>query len=148
MNSDVLREQLIGQWLEFRPEGERALQVGVAQRVLFHTDKMQARTCYRMLFKQLPGTQEIEPGAKPRFSDDKPPAHGQRGKALLQTVLLEEHVAGFFQPRQVGEIHVVEHPRARASLVVPIKLGIWQYGVHGQLGKDKAAILADTGACD
>ena len=104
---------------------------------------MQARARYRVLLKQLPGTQEVQPGAKPRFPDYQAPAHGQRGKPLLQAVLLEEHVAGFIQARLVGEIHVVEHPRAWASLVVPVELGIGLYGVHGQLGKDKAAILVD-----
>ena len=67
------------------------------------------------------------------------------GKALGQTVLFEEHVAGFIQPRLVGKVHVIEHSRTRASVVIPVELGVGQYRFHGRLGNDKAAILADRG---
>jgi hypothetical protein len=52
----------------------------------------------------------------------------------LQTVLLKEHIAGFFKARLVGEVHIVEDSRTRAALVVPVELGVG-YGVHGRLIK-------------
>jgi len=55
VNGDVLGQQLRGQGLQLGPEGEGTLQVGATQRVLFYADKVQVRTGYRVLFKQLPG---------------------------------------------------------------------------------------------
>lgn len=148
MNGDVLGQQLLGEGLQWRPEGEGALQVGVAQRVLFHADKMQARTGHGVLFEQLPGAEKVQAGAEAGLANHQPPAHRQGRKAFLQAVLLEEHVAGFFKAGLIGEVHVVKHPRVRATLVIPVELGVGQYGGHGRLiineaGNGKAAILAD-----
>ena len=145
MDGDVLRQQLLGERLQLRPEQQGALQVGVAQRVLFHADKMQACTGHRVLFEQLPGAEKIQPGAKPGFADHQAPTRRQGRKPCLQTVLFEEHIAGFFKARLVGKVHIVEDPRMRATLVIPVELGVG-YRVHGRLGKGKAAILADQPA--
>ncbi|CRM92507.1 hypothetical protein [Pseudomonas sp. 22 E 5] len=131
MDGDVLGQQLFGEGLQFRPQGQCPLQIGVTQRVLFHADEMQVRPGHRLLREQLPGTQEIQAGAEAGLANHQPPAHRQGGKAFLQTVLFKEHIAGFFKARLVGEVHVVEHPRARATLVIPVELGVGQYGVHG-----------------
>ncbi|MNS58792.1 hypothetical protein D3C72_917250 [compost metagenome] len=104
---------------------------------------MQARTRHGVLLEQLPGAEKIQPGAKTGFTDDQSPTRRQRGKTLGQAVLFEEHVTSFFQPRLIGKVHVIEHPRTRASVVIPIELGVGQYRFHGRLGNDKAAILAD-----
>ncbi len=69
VDGDVLRQQLLGERLQLRPEQQGALQVGVAQRVLFHADKMQASTGHRVLLEQLPGAEKVQPGAKPGFAD-------------------------------------------------------------------------------
>ena len=98
MDRDVLRQQLIGKRLEFRPQGQGALQVGQAQRVLFDTDKMQSRPRHRVLFEQLPGAKEIQPGAETGLANHQSTARRQRGKAFTQSVLFEEYVAGFVQP--------------------------------------------------
>jgi len=143
MDCHVMGQQLIGQRLELRPQGQSPLQIRRTQRVLFDTDKMQPRSGHCVLLKQLPGAEKIQPGAKPGFTDHQSPVRRQRGKALGQAILFEEHVTGFIQPRLVGKIHIVEHPRARASLVIPVELGVGQYRFHGRLGNDKAAILAD-----
>ncbi|CRL97368.1 hypothetical protein [Pseudomonas sp. 8 R 14] len=145
VDGDVVRQQLLGERRQLGPEGEGALQVGVAQGVLFHADKMQARTGHGVLLEQLPGAEEIQAGAEAGFANHQTPARRQGGEALLQAVLLQEHIAGFVQARLVGEIHVVEHPRVRATLIIPVELGVG-YGVHGRLGKGKAAILADQQA--
>jgi len=145
VDGDVLRQQLLGKGLQLGPEGEGPLQVGVAQRVFLHADKMQVRTGHRLLLEQLPGAQEIQAGAEPRFTNHQPPAHRQSRKTLLQAVLFKEHIAGFFKAGLVGEIHIVEDPRVRAALFVPVELGRGDGG-HGRLGKGKAAILADQWA--
>jgi len=141
----VLRQQLISERLEFRPQGQRPLQVGQAQRVFLDADEMQARTGQSVLLEQLPGAEKIQPGAEAGFANHQSPAHRQRGKTFTQSVLFEEHVAGFIQPRQVGKVHIVEHPRAREALVVPVDLGVGQYRFHGRLGHGKAHILSDRG---
>ncbi|MNK89181.1 hypothetical protein D3C87_1091810 [compost metagenome] len=143
MDRYVLRQQLIGKHLEFRPQRQGALQVGGTQRVLFDTDKMHPRTGRRMLFEHLPGAQKIQPRTETGLADDQSTPLRQRSKTLRQTVLLDEHVTGFVQPRLIGEIHIVEHARIRTTLVVPIELGVGQYRFHGRLGNGKTAILAD-----
>ena len=130
VDGNVLRQQLLGQGLQFGPEGEGALQVGMAEGVLFHADKVQPRTGDCVLFEQLPGAEEVQTGAEASFTNHQAPICGQGGEAYLQAVLLQEHVAGFFQARLVGEIHVVEYPRMRAALVIPVELGVGD-GVHG-----------------
>ncbi|VVO28723.1 hypothetical protein PS720_04812 [Pseudomonas fluorescens] len=132
MNGDVLRQQLIGKRLQFRPKGEGALQVGVAQRVLFHADKMQAGTGHGVLLEQLPGAEKIQPRAETGFANYQVALGRQGGEALLQTVLFEEHVARFFKARLVGEVHIVEDPRVWATLLIPVELGVGN-GVHGRL---------------
>ena len=138
-----LRQQLIGEHLEFRPQRQGALQVVMAQRVLFDTDKMQSRIRHGVLLEHLPGTQKIQTRTKTRFANDQTPASPQRGEALGQTVLFDKHVARFVQTRFIGEIHIIEHPRIRATLVIPVELGVGQYWFHGRLGNGKVAILAD-----
>ncbi|VVN47714.1 hypothetical protein PS659_06010 [Pseudomonas fluorescens] len=145
MNRHVLLKQLIGKHLEFRPQPQGTLQIGRAQRVLFDADKMQPSSRCRVLLEHLPGTEEIQSGAKPRFADDQPPALGQGGKTFGQAVLLDKDITGFVQPRLVGEIHIVEHSRIRTTLVIPVELGVGQYRFHGRLGNGKGAILADRG---
>ncbi|CRM02384.1 hypothetical protein [Pseudomonas sp. 31 R 17] len=49
MDSDVLGQQLFGVRLQLGPEGEGALQVGMAERVFFHADEMQACPGHRLL---------------------------------------------------------------------------------------------------
>lgn len=119
------------------------MQVGGAQRVLFDTDKMQPCTGHRVLFEQLPGTEKIQPGAEPGLANHQSTIHRQCGETVTQIVLLQKHVASFFKARLVGKIHIIEHPRARATLVVPVELGVGQYRFHGRLGNGKEAILAD-----
>lgn len=96
-----------------------------------------------MLLEQLPGAQEIQPGAETGLADDQAAPGRQGRKALTQIVLFKKNVARFIKARQVGKIHVVEHPRAREPLVVPVELGVRHYRFHGRLGNGKAAILAD-----
>ncbi|VVO01731.1 hypothetical protein PS718_02719 [Pseudomonas fluorescens] len=143
MNGHVMLQQLIGERLEFRPQRQSAVQIRRAQRILFDTDKMQLRTCHGVLFKHLPGAEKIQPGAKSGFADDQPSTCRQRGKTLGQTVLFKEHITGFIEPRLIGKIHVIELPRTRTSVVIPVELGVGRYRFHGRLGNDKAAILAD-----
>ncbi len=143
VNRDVLPKQLISLDLEFGPQGQGPAQVLGAQGKLLDTDKMQPRPRRRASLEQLPGAEEIQPGAKPGLTDDQPPTLGQRGETLGQVVLLQEHVAGFFQARLVGEIHIVKHPGTRATLVIPVELGVVLNGRHDGLGENEGAILAD-----
>lgn len=145
VDGDVLRQQGLGEGLEFGPQGQGSLQIGRAQRVFFNADEMQARAGHCLLFKQLPGAEEIQPGTEAGFANHQFFAGAQGGKTFAQAVLFDKHIAGFFQARLVGEVHVIEHPRARAALVVPVELGVGQYRVHGGLSIGKAAILADQG---
>ena len=146
VNGNILPEQLRAERRQFRPEGEGSLQIGAAQRVLFHTDEMQPGARRRAGFEQLPGTEKVQSGTKAGFADHQALVRSQGGKTLLQAVLFKEHVAGFVQARLVGEIHVVEDARVRATLVVPVNLGmggkVGQYAGHGLLDGNKAVILA------
>ena len=92
-----MRQQLIGKRLELRPQSQRTLQVWLAQRVLFDTDKVQARTGHGVLFEQLPGAEEVKSGTETGFANDQSTAVRQRGEAFTQTVLFEKYVAGFFK---------------------------------------------------
>ncbi|MNH95389.1 hypothetical protein D3C73_480300 [compost metagenome] len=98
MDGHVLLKQLIGKYLEFRPQRQGPLQVGRAQRVFLYADKMQPRSGRCVLLEHLPGAQKIQPGAEPRLTDDQPPTLGQGGKAFGQSILLDEYIAGFIQP--------------------------------------------------
>jgi hypothetical protein len=77
-----------------------------------------------VLLEQLPGAEKVQAGAKSSLANHQPLTGLQRGKTLTQSVLLKEYVAGFIKARQIGKIHVVEHPRTRESLVVPVELGV------------------------
>ncbi len=121
MDRHVLRKQLLGLKVELWPQGQRPAQVLGAQGVLFDADKMQPRPNGGALLEQLPGAEKIQAGAKPGFADHQPPVIGQRSETLGQVVLLKKHITGFVQARLVGKIHIVEHPRARAPLVVPVE---------------------------
>ncbi len=143
MHCHVLLQQRCTEARQFRPQGQGPLQVGRAQGVLFHTDEMQPGTGRGLLLEQLPGAEKVQPGAEACFTDNEAFAIGQGGKALAQAVLFDEHVAGFIQARFAGEVHIVEDPRARASLVVPVELGVGQFRDHVRLMLRKAAILAD-----
>ncbi|MNZ58039.1 hypothetical protein D3C78_760380 [compost metagenome] len=148
MDGNVLGQQLIGKDFELRPECQCPLQVRRTQRVLFDADEVQARTGHGLLLEQLPGAKKIQPGAEPGLADHQPTIGWQLGKALTEAVLLDEHVAGFIKARLIGEIHVVKHSRTRATLVVPVKLGVGHNRLHGRLRGGKAAILADHGNGD
>ncbi|MNX91285.1 hypothetical protein D3C86_1233590 [compost metagenome] len=69
MDRHVLRQQLLGKGFEFRPQGQRPLQVRQAQRILFDTHEMQPRTRHRLLFEQLPGAEKIQSGAETGLTD-------------------------------------------------------------------------------
>ena len=108
MNGHVMLQQLIGQRLEFRPQGQRTVQIRRAQGVLFDTDKLQLCTCHGMLFEHLPGAEKIQPGAEPGFADNQSSTCRQCRKTLSQTVLFKEHITGFIEPRLIGKVHVIE----------------------------------------
>ncbi len=124
MDRHVLPQQLIGKGFELWPQCQGPLQIGRAQGVFFDADKMQSGISCRVLLEHLPGTQKIQPGAETGLANHQATALGQRGEAFRQAVLFDEHIAGFVQPRLVGEIHIVEHSRIRATLVVPVELGV------------------------
>ncbi len=127
----VLLEQRGGKRRQFGPEGQGPLQVGMAQRVLLDADEMQARTGHRALFEELPGAEKIQSGTEPRLADHQPPVRLQGFEAFLQAILFDKDIAGFFQARGIGKIHIVEHPGVGQSLVVPVDLGVGRYAAHG-----------------
>jgi hypothetical protein len=98
MHGQVLRQQLPGIGCEFRPQVQRLLQVGAAQRVFFHADEMQAGTGGSLPLEQLPGTEEIQPGTEAGLADAQVLVGLHPGKALRQVVVLKEYVTGFAQP--------------------------------------------------
>ncbi len=69
MQRDVLLQQLFCLHLQFRPQCQRALQVGTGQGVLFDADKVQAGLRIGGAFEQVPGTEEVQPRAKAGFAD-------------------------------------------------------------------------------
>ncbi|MNN33339.1 hypothetical protein D3C81_1470950 [compost metagenome] len=145
MHGHVVLEQGVGERCQLRPQGQGTVQVGRAQRVLFHTDEMQPRTGGRTGGEQLPGTEKIEAGAETGFADHQAPVGVQLAKAALQLVLLDEHMARLVERRFIGEIHIVEDPRVRQALFVPVDLGVERgrgEAVHGGLGGSKTRILA------
>jgi len=70
----VLRQQLGGPGLQLRPEGEGAAEVGAGQRVLLDADEVQAGVGGRGALEQLPGAEEVQPGAEAGFADAQPAA--------------------------------------------------------------------------
>ena len=143
MNRIIRRQQLFAVRGEFGPQGERALQVVAGQRVFFDADEVQA--CIRVcdLIKQLPGAQKIQSCAEAGFTDNQLAVGGQGRETLLQGILLNKHISGFFETGLVRKIHVIKHPRMGATLVIPVNLGIGHFSSHVRLGNGKAAILAD-----
>ncbi|MCY1438218.1 hypothetical protein D9M71_544100 [compost metagenome] len=140
----VLAQQLPGPGGELRPQGEGALEIAAAQRVLFHADEMQLRRSRRHLLEQLPAAEKVQSGAEAGFADHQAPVGRQGGKALGQLVVGEEHVAGFLQARGRGEVHVAKGARQRLALFVPVQLGVRLLGHRcGRRRKGGASILAD-----
>ncbi len=88
--------------------------------------------------------QEIQPGAETGLANHQATALGQRGKAFRQAVLLKEHVAGFVQPRLVGEI---SHRTNTRECGRPwSSQSSWAWGITGFMAGSataEAAILAD-----
>ncbi|MCY1397462.1 hypothetical protein D9M71_124670 [compost metagenome] len=151
VHGHVVFEQGFSEGRQLRPQGQGALQVGGVQRVLFHADEMQPRTGWRAGGEQLPGAQKIQAGAETGFADHQSPLAAQLTEAPLQLVLLYEHVARLVERRLIGEIHIIELPRVRQALFVPIDLGVEGRGRgklgHGGLGGNKTRILADRLRC-
>ncbi|MNQ63024.1 hypothetical protein D3C85_773910 [compost metagenome] len=144
MHGDVLVDQLRGQGRQFRPEFEGALQVAAGQGVFFHTDEMQPRPGRRALLEQLPGAEEVQPGAEAGFADAEASARRQLGEAPGQVVAVEEDMPGLIDARGGGEIDVVEFPRQRSALFVPVELGVVEVR-HGGFRDSEARIVADRG---
>ncbi|EXF44465.1 hypothetical protein BAY1663_03148 [Pseudomonas sp. BAY1663] len=110
---DVLLQQLFGQGLQFRPERQCPREILAGQGVLLDADEMQLRPRIGNALEQLPGAEEVQAGAEAGFADHQPLPRLQRGEALRQRVLGEEHVLGFRQARGAGEVHVAVAARLR-----------------------------------
>ncbi|MNW09945.1 hypothetical protein D3C71_2070580 [compost metagenome] len=82
MHCHVLRQQLATERRQLWPQGQGAGQVSVAERVLFHTDEMQARFGAGTGAEQLPGTEEVQPCAKAGFTNHQALAGGHRTETL------------------------------------------------------------------
>ncbi|MCY1412540.1 hypothetical protein D9M71_279510 [compost metagenome] len=108
MYRHVLRQQLSAERRQFRPQGQGAAEVGVAERVLFDTDEMQAGVRIGAFAEQLPGTEKVQPGAEAGFTDHQALFGQHRAEALAQVILVDEHMTGFFQALVLGEIDVIE----------------------------------------
>ncbi len=72
----ILLQQLFGQRRQLRPEGECAAQVVRRHRVLLGGDEVQSRIARRAFLEQLPGAEEVQPGAEAGFADAQAPAGG------------------------------------------------------------------------
>ena len=72
--------------------------------------------------KRLPERQEIEPGTKTAFRDDKQRA-GVADETFWNTVAAEENIAGFFQPVVIREIDVIKISGNRCTLSVEFEVG-------------------------
>ncbi|MCY1291140.1 hypothetical protein D9M70_403170 [compost metagenome] len=110
VDGPVLGQQWRGIAGQMRPQGQGALQVGMGQRVFLDADEMQPGARRRAALEQLPGAEEVHPGAEAGLADDQAVAVRQRCETLGQVVAAEEHVAGLLQAVGGGEVHVVEQP--------------------------------------
>ncbi|MNN31683.1 hypothetical protein D3C81_1453800 [compost metagenome] len=128
MHCHVLGQQLPGLRREFRPQGQGALEVAAGQRILLRADEVQVGSVRRRVLEQLPGAEEVEPGAEAGLADHQAPAGGQGGEALGQVVVGEEHVAAFLHARGAREVHVAKGAGQRLALFVPVDLGVRLFG--------------------
>ena len=124
MNGAVLRQQFCAERRQLRPQGQGALQVVVMQRIFFDTDEVQTRAGRGLLLEQLPGAEEVQPGAETRFADVQAFTVGESGEARCQIVVGEEDVACLFQAVFLGEIDVAVAALQRLAALVPVELGV------------------------
>ncbi|MCY1210601.1 hypothetical protein D9M72_222940 [compost metagenome] len=126
----VLVQQLGGLGRQLRPQGQGASEVVAGEGELLHADEVQPGIGRRALLEQLPGTEEVQPGTESGLADAKASARGQFGEAPGQVIAGDEHMMGFVETRGRREIDVVEFPRQRSALFVPVELGVVKIG-HG-----------------
>lgn len=105
----------------------------MAERVLFGTDEMQPGVGGRNLPPQLPGAQEVEPGAEAGFSYGELRSLQIR-PALWQVVVLQKNKAGFVDAGQLGEINIAK-PSGNRLAVLPQKVAgvaVVYFSIHGE----------------
>ena len=137
----VLGQQLTGPGLQFRPQGQRPLQIGMAQGIFFTADKMQMGIGRGQLLPELPGAEEVKAGTEAGFTNAEVRAGGQFTPAPGQIIVLQEYMTGFRQARLAGEIHIIEVSGKGLSVVRPAQLGERGWGIHGLSGAGSSALL-------
>ncbi|RML69625.1 hypothetical protein ALQ90_03779 [Pseudomonas savastanoi pv. savastanoi] len=141
MHSHILIEQLTRERPQLWPQRQGTLQVGAAQRVFLDADELQARIGGRALVEQLPGTEEIQPGAESGFTNDQPAVLRQLAETPTQVVLDQKHMARLVQTGLGGKVDIGEIAGTRVALFVPVYPGVAGNG-HVRLSGGSGRILA------
>jgi len=132
-----LLQQRLRLRLQLWPERQRTCEIGVGQRMLLDADEVQARPGWRDLIEQLPGAEEVEPGAEAGFADHQVLPGGECGEAPGEVVLGEKHVTGFFQPRGARKVHVAIVARLGLAARIPVEFGGLEGGRCGAIWHGK-----------
>ncbi|MNJ79695.1 hypothetical protein D3C77_777950 [compost metagenome] len=69
MNRHVLADELASQGRQCRPKVQGTLHVIAGEGKFFHADKVQPGVGRRVPLEQLPGAEEVQPGAESGFAD-------------------------------------------------------------------------------
>ena len=118
----ILRQQRLAELGQLGPQGQRARQLLGGDGVFFGADHMQPRARWRTAPPQLPGAQDIQPGAKAGLAQHKAAIRRQGRPALGQAVMRQKHMAGFIQAAIAGEIHIAK-PGGHRLAILPIQQG-------------------------
>ncbi len=116
---------------EFRPVGVCAFKIGRRQREFFKTDEVQAlqrsvRVRVAKRRERLPERQEIQPGAKSAFGDNKAVTRVCH-KAFRELITVQKDIAGLFQTVIIGKINVIKISGNRCTLIIKRQAG----GLYG-----------------
>ena len=84
------------------------MQIGAAEGVFFHADKMQAGRWSCLLFEQAPGAEKIQTGAEAGFANAQEAMFRKFGKALRQVIATEKNMLRFGNPGGSGKVHITE----------------------------------------